>query len=94
MILYVKPGTSGNCNSWATACELQTALGQAFYGDEIWVAAGTYKPTTGSDRNATFALPNGVGVYGGFAGTETAAQSAQLDDECHHTQRRHRHDRE
>jgi parallel beta-helix repeat protein len=72
MILYVKPGTSGNCNTWVTACELQTALGQAFYGDEIWVAAGTYKPTTGNDRNATFALPNGVGVYGGFAGTETA----------------------
>jgi hypothetical protein len=51
---------------------LQTALGQAFYGDEIWVATGTYKPTTGSDRAATFSLPDGVGVYGGFVGTETA----------------------
>jgi predicted outer membrane repeat protein len=71
LIFYVKPGTTGNCSSWATACELQTALAQAFYGDEIWVATGAYKPTTGSDRNATFSLPNGVGVYGGFAGTET-----------------------
>ncbi len=71
VIFYVKPGASGDCNSWATACELQTALGQAFYGDEIWVAAGVYKPTTGNDRNATFQIPNGVGVYGGFAGTET-----------------------
>jgi predicted outer membrane repeat protein len=70
-VLYVKPGASGNCNSWATACELQTALAQAVYGDEIWVAAGMYKPTTGSDRNATFQLVNGVSVYGGFAGTET-----------------------
>ncbi len=72
LIFYVKPGTSGNCTTWATACELQTALGLAFYGDDIWVAAGTYKPTAGSDRNATFQLVNGVGVYGGFAGTETA----------------------
>ncbi len=71
-VCYVKPGASGDCGSWATACELQTALGSAGVGDEIWVAAGTYTPTTGSDPNATFALPNDVGVYGGFAGTESA----------------------
>jgi hypothetical protein len=71
-VFYVKPGASGDCAAWGTACELQTALGQATYGDEIWIAAGTYKPTTGSDPNATFVLTNGVGVYGGFAGTETA----------------------
>jgi hypothetical protein len=51
---------------------LQTALGGAGADDEIWVAAGTYTPTPGSDPNATFALVNGAGVYGGFAGTETA----------------------
>ena len=33
---------------------------------------GRYKPTTGTDRTATFQLKNGVAVYGGFAGTETA----------------------
>jgi predicted outer membrane repeat protein len=71
-VFYVKPGASGNCSSWAAACELQTALGSAGAGDEIWVAAGTYTPTTGTDPNATFTLANGVGVYGGFAGTETA----------------------
>lgn len=71
-VYYVKPGASGDCSSWASACELQTALGSAGMGDEIWVAAGTYWPTTGSDPNATFALPNAVGVYGGFAGTETS----------------------
>ncbi len=71
-IFYVKPGASGSCAAWATACELQTALGLATYGDEIWVAAGTYKPTGDSDRNASFQLVNGAALYGGFAGTETA----------------------
>lgn len=73
-ILYVKPTASGagNCADWANACTLQTALGQATSGDEIWVAAGTYKPTSGSDRNATFQLVSGAALYGGFTGTETA----------------------
>jgi hypothetical protein len=71
-IYYVKPTGTGNCNSWANACALQTALGIAVNGSEIWVAAGTYKPTTGTDRNASFQLKNGVAIYGGFSGTETA----------------------
>jgi predicted outer membrane repeat protein len=71
-LYYVKPGGTGNCTSWANACTLQTALTGAASGSEIWVAAGTYKPTTGTDRTATFQLKNGVAVYGGFAGTETA----------------------
>jgi hypothetical protein len=40
-------------------------------GDEVWVAAGTYKPTTTTDRNISFSMKNGVGIYGGFNGTET-----------------------
>jgi hypothetical protein len=72
-IYYVKPVVSGtgDCRSWANACILQTALIGAVSGDEIWVKAGTYKPTTGLDRLATFQLIDGVAVYGGFAGTET-----------------------
>lgn len=68
---YVKPSVTGtgDCSSWANACTLQTALGVATSGDEIWVGAGTHKPTAGSDRSATFQLKNGVGVYGGFAMT-------------------------
>lgn len=74
VIFHVKPSATGtgSCANWANACELQTALGEATSGDEIWVAAGTYKPTTGSDRNATFLLVHGAALYGGFAGTETA----------------------
>ncbi|MCH7994726.1 MAG: right-handed parallel beta-helix repeat-containing protein, partial [Planctomycetes bacterium] len=39
---------------------------------EIWVRAAVYKPDVpNGDRERTFRLPNGVGVYGGFAGWET-----------------------
>ena len=70
---YVKRNASGaNAGtSWTDAyTHLQSALG-ASPCTEIWVAAGTYKPTGGTDRNVTFQLKNGVAVYGGFAGTET-----------------------
>ena len=70
-ILYVKPGATGNCGSWVDACNLQTALTKAMAGDQIWVTAGTYKPTTITDRAANFQLITGVAIYGGFAGTET-----------------------
>ena len=71
-ILYAIPSGTGDCSSWANACDLQYALTTATSGDEIWVAAGTYLPTTGSDRTATFQLINDAAVYGGFAGTESA----------------------
>ena len=73
VVWYVKPAATGagDCSSWANACNLQFALTKATSGDEIWVAVGTYKPTNGSDRAATFQLKAGGEVYGGFAGTET-----------------------
>ncbi len=75
-ILYAKPTATGagDCSSWANACGLQTALTGATSGDEIWVAAGTYKPTTGITRSATFQLKSGVGVYGGFLGAESTRE--------------------
>jgi hypothetical protein len=71
--LYAKPdGVSiGKCESWTKACGLQYALSAAGYGDAIWVAAGTYKPTLGDDRSATFQLKSGVELYGGFPATGT-----------------------
>jgi len=71
-VLYTKQDglTSGCCDSWDNACDLQYALTSATSGQEIWVAAGVYKP--GTTRTDTFQLKSGVGLYGGFAGKETS----------------------
>lgn len=77
--IYVKASsacTVGCGGSWANAYpKLQDALGAAGSGDQIWVARGVYYPDEGSgqtdnSRSSTFALKNGVALYGGFAGTE------------------------
>src|SRR6266508_867898 len=73
-IVYVDAGASGvgDGSSWADAYpSLADALAGAASGTEIWVAKGTYKPTSGTDRTATFLLKDGVAIYGGFAGGET-----------------------
>ncbi|MCP4711718.1 MAG: hypothetical protein GY869_24125, partial [Planctomycetes bacterium] len=77
-IIYVDAGaTTGTNNgmSWENAyTDLQNALDDAASGDEIWVAQGTYRPTIqfnpDDSRSATFQMKNGIGVYGGFNGTE------------------------
>ncbi len=71
-IYYVKPGTSGYCTRWESACDLQAALGKAISGDQVWVAQGVYKP--GAARTTAFSLTNGVAVYGGFTGVETSLE--------------------
>lgn len=85
-IIYVKADATGanNGSSWADAfTDLQAALAAAQSDEEIWVAAGIYRPTTGSDRSATFRLRKGVALYAGFAGTETARE--QRDREANVT---------
>ena len=57
--------------NWENAfTNLQSAIAAAGYGDQIWVAKGTYLPTEGLDREISFNLPTGVSLYGGFAGNE------------------------
>jgi hypothetical protein len=73
-VLLVNGAATGanNGTSWADAyTDLQSALVAAIAGQEIWVAAGTYKPSSTGDRAISFALKSGVGIYGGFAGTES-----------------------
>jgi hypothetical protein len=73
-VLYVNDDATGtnDGSSWTDAfTDLQSALNSTCFGvTEIWVAAGTYKPTNGTDRNISFVMKNGVGIYGGFNGTE------------------------
>lgn len=81
-VRYYVRGNGGNDansgTSWAQAYKnVQKALAMAISGDEVWVAQGVYYPDNGGSypvdsRDALFNIPNGVKVYGGFAGTETA----------------------
>ncbi|GAB4028519.1 choice-of-anchor Q domain-containing protein [Spirosoma koreense] len=71
-IRYVSTtGTNTDPNtaiSWATSTtDLQGAISSlSGTDDQVWVAAGTYKPTTGTDRTISFIMRNGVAIYGGF----------------------------
>ena len=77
-ILYVKPGATGGCSGWSDACDLPAAIARAAPNSltQIWVAKGTYTPTTLHDpddpRTAHFRLKDGVLMFGGFAGGESA----------------------
>jgi hypothetical protein len=56
---------------WLTAySNLSSALEVAEAGDSIWVAQGFYRPTDGTDRHATYEIPKGVKIFGGFLGNE------------------------
>ncbi|MEE4355756.1 MAG: Ig-like domain-containing protein, partial [Desulfococcaceae bacterium] len=78
--VYVdKDAVSGanNGSSWADAfTNLKMALEETGAG-EIWVAEGTYYPTTApnhtaeTDRTLFFPLNDGIFLYGGFNGTES-----------------------
>ena len=69
--IYVNEAATGTNtgNSWANAyTDLQSALATTNSSNKIWVAKGTYKPST-TNRDASFVIKNNI--YGGFAGTET-----------------------
>ncbi len=75
-VIYVDDDapSGGDGQSWPTAYKyLQDAMAASLYGDEVWVAEGTYTPDANSlipdgsgDRAATFRLKNGIALYGGF----------------------------
>lgn len=79
-VIYVKKGGQGNGQSWQSALgDLRQALQMAQNGQQIWVAQGEYFPTSGFDRSASFVIPNGVALYGGFTGTEKTLEERPIN---------------
>jgi predicted outer membrane repeat protein len=93
IIRYVKPVSSGTGSglSWINASsDIQSMIQVSSVGDEVWVASGTYKPSTYSfsstgsqintsdTRDYTFHVKNGVKIYGGFFGNETLLSQRNL----------------
>jgi predicted outer membrane repeat protein len=69
------PGGDGK--NWNEAFDsLQSALDVGLEGDQIWVVAGTYRPSReqspGDPRSVTFFLEERVSLFGGFRGTESS----------------------
>ena len=91
---YVKPTATGTMDgtSWANAMTLQSAIDGYASGDLLYLMKGSYTPTAkkadgmdvamGQERDATYVLPSGIVLYGGFAGTETT-HTARVMDEIH-----------
>jgi hypothetical protein len=74
-VRYVKPVAEGTSDgsSWSNASsDLSAILAVSAFNDEVWIAAGTYTPGDGSSRSASFIIPSGIRLYGGFAGNETS----------------------
>ncbi len=74
--VYVDDSASGSNNgsSWTDGyTDLQDAIADAVFGDQIWVAQGIYYPSTiaENDRDKSFELKDGVAIYGGFEGDES-----------------------
>ncbi len=76
-VIYVDrsaTGPSPNGSTWYRAYRnVQDALAVAAGGDEIHIADGTYEPDQGAgqtagDREASFAIPDGVILRGSYAG--------------------------
>jgi hypothetical protein len=83
VIWYVTPSgaLAMNGTSWANAApgtNLQVVINAAIAGDQVWVAAGTYRPTATLNRNISFAMRNGIEVYGSFSTSEVMLSERSL----------------
>lgn len=71
---------AGDGQTWATAfTTIEEAAFYAKYGDEVWVATGTYRPRhpiSGDPRRASFMLPGFTRWHGGFISGAASADEA------------------
>jgi hypothetical protein len=77
---------SGDGSSWSnamSALQFRAALTSATTGTDFYLAGGTYYPGESGENGSSFIIPTGVGVYGGFIGTE--AQSFDRNYITHKT---------
>ncbi|MFK7758188.1 MAG: T9SS type A sorting domain-containing protein [Flavobacteriales bacterium] len=80
-VIYVDADAtgSGDGSSWENAfTDLIPAIAESIIGDEVWVAEGSYTPNTTSATDY-YSLKNGVGVYGGFSGTELLLEERNVE---------------
>ena len=83
IIFYVTPTGAGiqDGSDWANAApgtQLQLIINGAAANDEVWVACGTYLPTTTTDRTIAFGMRNGLSIYGSFLGSESLLSERDL----------------
>ncbi len=73
--VYVTPSGAGahDGTSWSNALDasqLRNAVNNSSNTD-FWIAAGTYYPGVSGETGNSFVVNSGVGLYGGFNGTES-----------------------
>ncbi len=86
-VVYVNQNAQGlgDGSNWENAyTDLQTALDNAIYRDEIWVTSGIYIPSTMENtddpRTRTFRLIDGISLYGGFSGVESQLEERNIEE--------------
>jgi hypothetical protein len=92
-VVFVTPDGSGSMDgsSWDNALagnspagngytKLSDTLRHANSGAHFWIKEGTYFPSTDNDRTKSFQVPEGVSVYGGFAGNESSQEERNWNE--------------